>query len=41
MLMIHHPSNTIIVKFSTWPDRMNYDLADLADAGLLALCATL
>ena len=37
MLMIHHPSNTVIAKFSTWPDRMDYGLADLTDAGLLAL----
>ena len=41
VLMIHHPSNTVIAKFSTWPDRMNYSLADLTDAGLLALCASL
>jgi CubicO group peptidase (beta-lactamase class C family) len=40
-LMIHHPSNTVIAKFSTWPDRMDYTLADLTDAGLLALCASL
>jgi CubicO group peptidase (beta-lactamase class C family) len=40
-LMIHHPSNTVIAKFSTWPDRMNYALADLTDAGLLALCGSL
>jgi CubicO group peptidase (beta-lactamase class C family) len=40
-LMIHHPSNTVIAKFSTWPDRMDYALADLTDAGLLALCASL
>jgi CubicO group peptidase (beta-lactamase class C family) len=41
LLMIHHPSNTVIAKFSTWPDRMNYALADLTDAGLLALCDSL
>jgi CubicO group peptidase (beta-lactamase class C family) len=41
VLMIHHPSNTVIAKFSTWPDRMNYSLADLSDSGLLALCASL
>ena len=40
-LMIHHPSNTVIAKFSTWPDRMDYALADLTDAGLLAFCASL
>ncbi|HEY0521396.1 MAG TPA: serine hydrolase [Ilumatobacteraceae bacterium] len=38
MLMIHRPSNTVITKFSTWPHRMDYELADLTDAGLLALC---
>jgi CubicO group peptidase (beta-lactamase class C family) len=41
MLMIHHPSNTVIAKYSTWPDRMDHGLADLTDAGLLALCAAL
>jgi CubicO group peptidase (beta-lactamase class C family) len=41
VLMIHHPSNTVIAKFSTWPSRMDYNLADLTDAGLLALCAGL
>ena len=41
MLMIHHPSDTVIAKLSTWPERMNYELADLTDAGLLALCAAL
>jgi CubicO group peptidase (beta-lactamase class C family) len=40
-LMIHHPSNTVIAKLSTWPDRMDYTLADLTDAGLLALCDSL
>jgi CubicO group peptidase (beta-lactamase class C family) len=38
VLMIHHPSNTVVAKLSTWPDRMDYRLADLTDAGLLALC---
>ena len=41
MLMIHHPSNTVVAKLSTWPERMNYELADLTDAGVLALCASL
>ena len=40
-LMIHHPSNTVVAKFSTWPDRMDYHLADLTDAALLALCGSL
>lgn len=37
-LMIHHPSNTVIAKFSTWPERMDLHLADLTDAALLAVC---
>ncbi len=41
VLMIHHPSNTVIAKFSTWPERMDHALADLTDAGLLALCGSL
>jgi CubicO group peptidase (beta-lactamase class C family) len=41
VLMIHHPSNTVIAKFSTWPDRMDYALSELTDSGLLALCASL
>ena len=41
VLMIHHPSNTVVAKLSTWPDRMDYSLGDLTDAGLLALCAAL
>lgn len=41
VLMIHHPSNTVVAKLSTWPDRMDYHLADLTDAGLLALCGAL
>ncbi len=40
MLMIHHLSNTVVAKLSTWPERMNYELADLTDAGVLALCAS-
>jgi CubicO group peptidase (beta-lactamase class C family) len=38
VLMIHHPSNTVIAKFSTWPSRMDHSLSDLTDAGLLAIC---
>lgn len=41
MLMIHHPADAVIVKFSTWPERMDYALADLTDAGLLALADAL
>jgi CubicO group peptidase (beta-lactamase class C family) len=41
VLMIHRPSRTVVAKFSTWPARMDHELADLTDAGLLALCAAL
>lgn len=41
VLMIHHPSNTVIAKFSTWPNRMDHALAELTDSGLLALCDVL
>jgi hypothetical protein len=41
MLMVHHPSNTVIAKFSTWPDRMDYALGDLTDAAFLAFCESL
>jgi CubicO group peptidase (beta-lactamase class C family) len=41
VLMIHHPSNTVVVKFSTWPERMNDDLANLTDAALLSVCESL
>jgi CubicO group peptidase (beta-lactamase class C family) len=41
VLMVHHPSNTVAVKFSTWPQRMDDSLANLADAMLLAICDTL
>jgi CubicO group peptidase (beta-lactamase class C family) len=41
VLMIHHPTNVVIAKLSTWPERMDDALADLTDAGLLALCESL
>jgi hypothetical protein len=41
VLMIHHPSNTVVVKFSTWPDRMDDGLANLTDAALLSVCESL
>jgi CubicO group peptidase (beta-lactamase class C family) len=41
VLMIHHPSNTVVAKLSTWPQRMDIELASLSDAALLALCESL
>jgi len=41
MLMIDRPANVVIAKLSTWPDRMDYALADLTDAAMLALRDTL
>lgn len=40
-LLVHHPSETVVVKFSVWPDRLVLDTVDLTDAGLLAICAHL
>ena len=40
-LMIHHPSNTVVAKLSTWPERMDLALADLTDTALLSLCSSL
>jgi CubicO group peptidase (beta-lactamase class C family) len=37
-LLVHHPSQTVVVKFSVWPDRLVLDTVDLTDAGLLAMC---
>jgi len=41
MVMIDRPANVVIAKLSTWPDRMDYALADLTDAAMLALRDTL
>jgi hypothetical protein len=40
-LLIHRPSKTVVVKFSTWPRGWVEDLARLQDAGLFALCDSL
>jgi hypothetical protein len=39
--MIDRPANVVIAKLSTWPDRMDYALADLTDAAMSALRDTL
>jgi len=40
-LLIHRPSRTVVVKFSTHPDALDTDLFALQDAGLIALCESL
>ena len=35
---IHHPSQTVIVKLSVWPDRWDQEAADLTDALCDAVC---
>jgi CubicO group peptidase (beta-lactamase class C family) len=40
-LLVHHPSRTVVVKFSTHPEFEDLRLFALQDAGLLALCESL
>lgn len=40
-LTIHHPSRTVVVKLSVWPDRMDEAAYELSRAATLALCAEL
>lgn len=40
-LLIHRPSSTVVVKFSTWPRGWVDELARLQDAGAFALCDSL
>lgn len=40
-LLIHRPSKTVVVKFSTWPAGWITDVSRLQDAGLFALCDSL
>jgi CubicO group peptidase (beta-lactamase class C family) len=37
-LLIHRPARTVIAKFSTFPDALDWDRFALQHAGLLALC---
>ncbi len=37
-LLVHRPSDTVVVKLSTWPDRMDESMSALTDAGAVALC---
>jgi CubicO group peptidase (beta-lactamase class C family) len=40
-LLIHHPTRTVVVKFSTHPEFEDPRLFALQDAGMLALCESL
>jgi len=40
-LLIHRPSSTVVVKFSTWPRGWVEEASRLQDAGLFALCDSL
>ena len=40
-LLVHHPSQTVVVKFSTHPEFEDERLFALQDAGMLALCESL
>lgn len=37
-VLVHHPSNTVVARLSSWPHPWVDEYAELADAGLLALC---
>jgi hypothetical protein len=41
MLLIHHPTQTVVVKFSSHPEFEDPRLFAMQDAGLLALCDSL
>ncbi len=40
-LLVHHPTRTVVVKFSTHPEFEDQRLFALQDVGLLALCESL
>jgi CubicO group peptidase (beta-lactamase class C family) len=40
-LLVHRPSRTVVVKFSTHPSVLDDDLFALQDAGMRALCESL
>jgi CubicO group peptidase (beta-lactamase class C family) len=37
-ILVHHPTRTVIAKFSTFPDGLDWELFALHHAGMLALC---
>ena len=41
LVYVHGPSDTVVVKFSTWPRGWHDDLGALTEAGVLAVCAAL
>jgi hypothetical protein len=40
-LLVHHPSDTVIVKLSSHPEFEDLRLFSLQDAGMLAICESL
>ncbi len=40
-LLVHHPARTVIAKFSTFPDALDWELFALHHAGMTALCEAL
>lgn len=41
VLLVHHPTQTVVVKFSTHPEFEDLRLFALQEAGMLALCESL
>jgi len=41
VLLVHHPTRTVVVKFSSHPEFEDHRLFALQDAGMLALCESL
>ncbi|HEY5860693.1 MAG TPA: serine hydrolase [Actinomycetota bacterium] len=37
-VLVHHPSNTVVARMSSWPHPWVDEYAELADAGVFALC---
>jgi CubicO group peptidase (beta-lactamase class C family) len=41
LVYVHAPSETVVVKFSTWPGPWMDDMASLTEAGVAAMCHAL
>jgi CubicO group peptidase (beta-lactamase class C family) len=40
-VLIHHPSNSVVGRFSTWPSASDDEKLDLSDAAAMAVCEAL
>lgn len=40
-VLVHHPSNSVVTRFSTWPLAIDDQKATLSDAAALAICSSL